>query len=156
MTRLNYNFRNWGGPIFVEGRDVPCQACEATGICEEGEQLDVDDFQDCLCDHCEGAGIEPWRPAGGRDTSAPIFDLLADGGQVAGWRRRVLRDKHDSRLSDVQKDWARDVHRQAVLRHLGGRPLLGLLLAEQRISGPKLHPVFDFLLAPWAPSERAA
>jgi len=129
MSRRNPNFRNWDGPTFREGRDVPCQSCDATGVCEDGEQIDVDDFRDCLCDHCKGTGIEPWRPAGGRDTSTPRFDTLGNG-HLRGWRERLARDKREGRALDFQLAWVREAHRKAVARFIGRPVLIELDVAE--------------------------
>lgn len=77
MSNRNHHFAGWDGPSYREGRHVPCHACDASGVHEDGDQLDVDDFQDCLCENCDGTGIEPWREAGSRDTSNPSRDGLA-------------------------------------------------------------------------------
>lgn len=109
--------RGWEGPTFRDGRDVPCQVCEATGVIEDGEQVDVDDFIDCLCGHCDGTGIEPWRAAGGRDTSAPRFDGLGSGA-LRSWRDRLARDKRANR-AEHELAWVRSAHRSAVERFIG-------------------------------------
>ena len=64
----------WDGPN--SRIEVPCHECDGSGIIEDGEQIDVDDFRDCLCGNCEGTGQEPWRAAGDRDTSNPSRDGL--------------------------------------------------------------------------------
>lgn len=89
--KRNPNFANWDGPAFREG-DVPCHQCEASGVIEDGEQLDVDDFRDCLCGHCDGTGIEPWRAAGSRDTSNPSRDGLTFP-RVGHWSRTQQRQR---------------------------------------------------------------
>jgi hypothetical protein len=109
--------RGWEGPDYREGRDVPCQVCDASGVIEDGEQVDVDDFIDCLCGHCDGSGKEPWRPAGGRDTSAPPSDCLGNG-HLRGWRDRLARDKRANR-SEYELAWVRNAHRSAVARFIG-------------------------------------
>lgn len=119
---MNAQSSYWDGPAFTAGRDVPCQSCDATGVCGDGEQIDVDHFRACLCDHCAGTGIEPWRPAGGRDTSGPHFDSLGNG-DLRGWRERLARDKRDDRSTDFQLAWVRGAHWKA-LRILIGQPVL--------------------------------
>jgi len=109
--------RGWEGPVYRAGRDVPCQVCDTTGVIEEGEQVDVDDFIDCLCGHCDGTGIEPWRAAGGRDTSAPRFDTLGNG-HLRGWRDRLARDKRANR-ADHELAWVRSAYRYAADRAIG-------------------------------------
>lgn len=102
--------RGYEGPVYREGRDVPCHVCEAAGVIEEGVQVDIDDFVDCLCDNCDGTGIEPWRPAGKRDTGAPKFtDPLVDlarqraavmscKARLGSWRERGISIWYDSAL----------------------------------------------------------
>ena len=108
MTR-NPNFANWDGPSFREGRDHPCHVCDASGVIEDGEQIDVDDFRDALCDNCAGTGCEPWRSAGDRDTGDPSRDGLHLGlpRSRRHWstqqdRARSLRPTFNFRLFDLR------------------------------------------------------
>lgn len=110
MNRRTAIPRGYEGPDYREGRDVACHVCEATGVIEDGEQVDVDDFIDCLCGHCDGTGIEPWRPAGKRDTrycapTDPLVDLArfrADAmrckAKLGSWRERGVSTWYDSAL----------------------------------------------------------
>ncbi len=121
MARMNPNFRDWDGPAFKEGRDVPCHVCEATGVCEDGEQLDVDDFRDCLCDHCEGTGIEPWRQAGGRDTGAPKHhDPLTHVAKERGSVMRIKREFGTWRGRGIERRYA-DARNRAMRESAGFR-----------------------------------
>lgn len=58
--RRNPNLVGWDGPSRPACYDNPCRDCiDTPGICEDGEQIDVDDFRDTLCERCEGSGVDP-------------------------------------------------------------------------------------------------
>lgn len=139
MPRSHSIPRGYEGPIFRHGCDIPCHYCDAEGVIEEGVQLDVDDFEACLCHNCGGTGIEPWRSAGGRDTSNPSRDALMNP-RKGFWHATQLRR-----------------------RSLQGRPLAALTAAEDRIREPADIPQITFdiqdyarrIFMPWA-TEQAA
>ena len=124
--------REINGPDYIEGRDVPCHECDASGVEEDGEQIDVDAFLDRTCVHCGGSGKEPWRPAGFRDTSAPDF-----GGHIFNSlrhaRTRVIKAKTGYVMGGTLSQ-----HRAAHANYVrsAGRQTLGfvqLLMVESAI-----------------------
>lgn len=121
MARKNPNFANWFGPDFEAGREVPCHYCNATGVDPDGEQIDVDEYRADLCGNCRGTGIEPWRPAGCRDTSAPIFDELIVG-SLRHARARVIKAKTGYVMGGTLSQH-RDTHARYVKR--AGRQTVG-------------------------------
>lgn len=84
-SRRSPSFASWDGPSYREGRDPPCEHCDATGLIEDGERIDVDDYRDCVCSECNGTGIGEPRHAGDRYTGYPRgMDPLT---YLAGLRR---------------------------------------------------------------------
>lgn len=55
----NPNLTHWDGPSRPACYDAPCRDCDGTGIHEDGERIDVDDYRDMLCDRCDGSGVDP-------------------------------------------------------------------------------------------------
>lgn len=109
---ISPSLRDWTGPARKGADTHDCHACDGTGVLEDGEQLDVDDFRDCRCDHCDGTGLEPWRAAGERDTSAPNFDPLAKGWptflhwSITQPRRQSLQGRSLTKLAQAEREIA--------------------------------------------------
>jgi hypothetical protein len=77
-----------------------------------------DPEQTVECRNCEGAGIEPQRPAGKRDTRAPIFDSLHDNVTLRSARERAARASRDG-SDPVFAIHCRRFHHEAVRRFIG-------------------------------------